>query len=273
MKPHELPVTLTIAGSDSGGGAGIQADLKTFQAFGCFGTSAITALTCQNTRGVSAVQAAHPGIVAGQLRDVLHDFPVRAAKTGMLFSADIIRTVAEVWQSEARNIPLIVDPVMVAASGARLLEQEAEQELSRYLSLATLITPNLPEASVLLAREVATLSEMREAARELHNRTRAAILLKGGHREGDRERPGEAIDVFFDGEVEELLSRPMLRTENTHGTGCTLSAGIAAGLAQGRSLLDAIAAARDYLQGAIEHAPRLGAGAGPLNHLWQMART
>lgn len=270
MSTKNLPVALSIAGSDSGGGAGIQADLKTFQAFGCFGTTAITAVTCQNTRGVSAVQGLHPGIVAGQIRDVLSDLPVRAAKTGMLFSAEIISAVADAWKESSRGIPLVIDPVMVAASGARLLEKDAEERLSLFLSQATLITPNLPEAAALLGRNIQTLNEMREAARELHNRTRAAVLLKGGHRDADNERRGEAVDVYFDGETEELLARERIVTENTHGTGCTLSAAIVAGLARGEDLLPAIRHARDFLQGAIRHAPALGSGAGPLNHMWRM---
>ncbi len=263
------PVTLSIAGSDSGGGAGIQADLKTFQAFGCFGTTAITAITCQNTTGVSAVQGIEPGIVAGQLRDVLSDFPVAAAKTGMLFSTAIIQTVADVWReaTAAKPIALVVDPVMVATSGDRLLESSAEQALQDFLKQATLITPNLPEAEVILGRAIGSLTEMHAAARELHAQTGAQILLKGGHRLQADERPGEAVDVFFDGRELRESTRPILNARNTHGTGCTLSAAIAAGLALGRSTLNAIEDARDFLQGAMANAPNLGAGSGPLNHM------
>lgn len=262
-------VTLTIAGSDSGGGAGIQADLKTFQAFGCFGTSAITAITCQNTRGVSAVQGIDPAIVRGQIVDVLDDFPVRAAKTGMLFSAEIIAAVADAWRAKGRDIPLVVDPVMVAASGARLLESAAERALIEFLSLATLITPNLPEASVILGRELATLADMERGARELHEKTGAAVLLKGGHRASESAASGEAVDLLFDQNGLQSYSRPVLSSKNTHGTGCTLSAAIAAGLANGANLSAAISAAKDYVHGAIEHAPGLGAGSGPLNHMWR----
>ena len=265
-----FPVKLTIAGSDSGGGAGIQADLKTFQAFGCFGTTAITAVTCQNTTGVSAVQGIEPGIVAGQLRDVLADFPVAAAKTGMLFSKEIIETVAQVWREiDSQRIPLVVDPVMVSTSGHRLLESAAEAALLDFLKYADLITPNLPEAEVLLGRPVLDLGAMHTAARELFEMTGARVLLKGGHRRRDVDRPGEAIDVFFDGENVQEFTRPVLNARNTHGTGCTLSAAIAAGLAHHRPIHVAVDDARDYLHGAMLHAPNLGAGSGPLNHFWR----
>ncbi|MCR9143428.1 MAG: bifunctional hydroxymethylpyrimidine kinase/phosphomethylpyrimidine kinase [bacterium] len=262
------PVALSIAGSDSSGGAGIQADLKTFQALGCFGTTAITAITCQNTTGVSAVQGIDPGIVAGQIRDVLADFPVAAAKTGMLFSAEIIAAVSEAWRTTAGQIPLVVDPVMVATSGHRLLETTAEAALIAFLQQATLITPNLPEAEVILERSIQSMTDMHAAARELQKQTRASVLLKGGHRLQSGERPGEAVDILFDGSNIEEIARPVLSTNSTHGTGCTLSAAIAAGLSQGQSLITAVHAARDYLHGAVQHAPGLGAGSGPLNHMW-----
>lgn len=267
--PETLPVTLTIAGSDSGGGAGIQADLKTFQAFGCFGTTAITAITCQNTTGVSAVQGIDPNIVAGQLEDVLADFPVAGAKTGMLFSAPIIEAISIVWQSTGKKIPLVIDPVMVSTSGHRLLESSAEAALLDFLKHASLITPNLPEAEVILGRSVQSLTDMQNAAREIHKRTGAQVLLKGGHRLQESKRIGEAIDVFFDGDQIQEFTRPVLDVRNTHGTGCTLSAAIAAELAHGRSMIKAIEAARDYLHGAIQNAPNLGAGSGPLNHMWR----
>ena len=263
------PVTLTIAGSDSGGGAGIQADLKTFQAFGCFGTTAITAITCQNTTGVSAVQGIDPEIVAGQIRDVLDDFPVAAAKSGMLFSAEIIKAIAQVWRDQARNIPLVIDPVMVSASGHRLLQVDAENELRNFMQYATLITPNLPEAGVLLGRDIQNLVQMQEAARALVNLVGTPVLLKGGHRLADARRNDEAIDLYCDGKDIQELVRPVLDARNTHGTGCTLSAAIAAGLARGQEPLEAIEKARDYLHGAMDRAPNLGAGSGPLNHMWR----
>ncbi len=263
-----LPVTLTIAGSDSGGGAGIQADLKTFHARGCFGTTAITAVTCQNTTGVSGVQAMTPDIVAGQIRAVFDDFPVAAVKTGMLFSAEIIAAVGDCLSDLNAAPPLVVDPVMVASSGDRLLEKSAEQAMIDFLSRAALITPNLPEAGVILERTIGTPAEMETAVFRLHERTGAQVLLKGGHRlQGDDAK--EVTDLFFDGR--ELRRFKSLRRDdkNTHGTGCTLSAAIAAGLAHGMEMEDAIRAAKDYLDGALVNAPGLGAGTGPLNHMWE----
>lgn len=266
-----LPVVLTIAGSDSGGGAGIQADLKTFHAFGCFGTTAITAVTCQNTTGVSAVQAIDPDIVAGQIRDVLVDLPVKAAKTGMLFSRDIMDAVRNTWKKYATNQPLIVDPVMIASSGDRLLEPDAEDALIEFLKEATLITPNLPEAEVILNESINSLDEMKNAARKLQEHTGASVLLKGGHRLS-QPIPGDGStvrDVFCSGDELEVLEFPMHPEKNTHGTGCTLSAAIAAGMAHDLSLLDSVRKAREFIDGAMKHAPGLGSGTGPLNHLWQ----
>jgi hydroxymethylpyrimidine kinase/phosphomethylpyrimidine kinase len=272
---QEIPVALTIAGSDSGGGAGIQADLKTFHALGCFGTSAVTAITCQNTTGVSAVQGVDPQIVTGQIRDVLADFPVRAAKTGMLFSREIIVAVRDEWRRSGAGIPLVIDPVMVAASGQRLLHESADLALIDFLSEAFLITPNLPEAEVILRRTtpsrktLSSLGDMEAAVIRLYEKCGTAVLLKGGHRVPDDERAGEAVDLYYDGTNQKQFARPVLPGRNTHGTGCTLSAAIAAGLARGHPILDAITEARDYLHGAIEHAPDLGAGSGPLNHMWR----
>ncbi|MCB1172658.1 MAG: bifunctional hydroxymethylpyrimidine kinase/phosphomethylpyrimidine kinase [Leptospiraceae bacterium] len=262
-----MPVTLTIAGSDSGGGAGIQADLKTFQALGCFGTSAITAITAQNTVGVSAVQAVTVDIVIAQVQAVLSDFPVQAAKTGMLFSAPIIEALADELRSRPR-IPLVMDPVMVATSGDRLLETAAENALRALLPQAALITPNLPEAEVLRGSRITSGSAAADAARELADTFHCMVLLKGGHRliEAADAADQNVIDIFYDGSQIHQISRPLLPGRNTHGTGCTLSAAITAGLAHGLSMLDAIHQARDYLQAAIAAAPGLGAGSGPLNH-------
>jgi len=260
-----LPVVLSIAGSDSSGGAGIQADLKTFQALGCFGTTAITAITCQNTRGVRDVQGITPAIVRGQIEAVLEDLPVRAIKTGMLFSVQIIDAIAGSLQSIA--VPLVIDPVMVASSGHRLLAEDAENALRDFLSHATIVTPNVPEAEVLLKREVHTLAQMEEACEDLHRSTGAAILLKGGHR---AQHDNTVHDVFFDGTLLEILSAPLMDSRHTHGTGCTLSAGIAAGLAKGFSLIESVRHAKEFLIGAIANAPSLGGGIGPLNHLWRM---
>ncbi|MBU42385.1 MAG: bifunctional hydroxymethylpyrimidine kinase/phosphomethylpyrimidine kinase [Spirochaetaceae bacterium] len=263
-----LPVVLTIAGSDSGGGAGIQADLKTFQALGCFGTTAITAITCQNTTGVSAVQAIDPDIVAGQIRDVLTDLPVQAAKTGMLFSRDIMDAVRNTWKKYAEKQALIVDPVMVASSGDRLLEPDAEDALIEFLNEATLITPNLPEAEVILNKNIDNLDAMKKAAKELNEQTGAAVLLKGGHRLSESQKAEKVTDVLFYEDKLELMEFPLYPEKNTHGTGCTLSAAIAAGMAKGLTLLDAVREARKFIDGAIKNAAGIGAGTGPLNHLW-----
>ena len=263
-----LPVVLTIAGSDSGGGAGIQADLKTFQALGCYGTTAITAITCQNTTGVSAVQAIDPDIVAGQLRVVLIDFPVVAAKTGMLFSRDIMDAVRNTWKKYAQKQALIVDPVMVASSGDRLLEPDAEDALIEFLNEATLIAPNLPEAEVILNANITNLEEMKEAARKLHEQTGASVLLKGGHRLSESSKNEKVSDVLFHAGELEVLEFPLYPEKNTHGTGCTLSAGITAAMAQNMDLPAAVKLAREFIDGAIKNAPGLGSGTGPLNHLW-----
>lgn len=257
-----LPVALTIAGSDSGGGAGIQADLKTFSAFRTFGTSAITAITVQDTRGVTGVHAVPIDIVAAQIAVVAEDLRPAAVKTGMLASADLVDAVADAIRT-ARLRNYVLDPVMVATSGDRLLAEQAELRIrARLLPLAELVTPNLDEASLLLGREVRTPDAMRSAAREMVELGARAALLKGGHLEGD-----ELVDVLFDGENLHEWRRARIDTRHTHGTGCTLSAAVAAGLAHGRPLLTAVADALDYVHRAIVSAPGLGAGHGPLNHL------
>ena len=265
-----LPVLLSVAGSDSGGGAGIQADLKTFQAFGGFGTTALTAVTCQNTQGISAIQGIDPEIVRAQIKKVLEDFPVSAAKTGMLFSAEVITTVCRTLTEDAPQLKLVVDPVMVASSKDRLLEKEAEQELIAFLSHASLITPNLPEAEIILNRSIVSIKDMKEGAKELYEKYKAIVLLKGGHRKSSEE-PQTAVDIYYDGKrnFQEVLTYPRLGNKNTHGTGCTLSAAITAGLGKGQEYYQAVLAARAYLQKAIENAPALGSGIGPVNHLWQ----
>lgn len=261
---RQIPVALTIAGSDSGGGAGIQADLKTFHAYGCFGTSAITAVTCQNTLGVQGVEGISPENVACQIRAVLGDFPVQAVKMGMLFSARIIREVRKIWEEgSAGSIPLVVDPVMVSTSGHRLLADDAISELSEFLQIATLITPNIPEAEVLLGREIRSGSDMEASIRELRDKTGVAVLLKGGH----REESNWIIDyLLIDGDPI-LIKKPRQNTKNTHGTGCTLSAAITAGLARGENLEAAVIKARDYLERVMRNAPGFGKGKGPMNHM------
>lgn len=257
----ERRVALTIAGSDSGGGAGIQADLKTFQAFGVFGTSAITAITAQNTLGVRAVQKIEPDVVAEQIRAVAEDLEPQAAKTGMLADAPIIETVAATL-AEVGLTQLVLDPVMVAKSGDPLLQNDAVGALTTHLlPLADIVTPNLPEAAILAGRSVETVEDMKAAAEAILDKGAGSILLKGGHLQGD-----VLVDVFFDGADWHEWTDTRLNTRHTHGTGCTLSAAICAGLALGHSRIDAIGRARDYTRRAIESAPQLGAGHGPLNH-------
>lgn len=260
---------LTIAGSDSGGGAGIQADLRTFAAHGLLGTSAITAVTAQNTLGVRAWETLSPGLVAAQIEAVLDDLPVRAAKTGMLGAQSIIEAVAATWSRRAPAIPLVIDPVMVATSGHRLLDARAEGAMHELLSLATVVTPNRPEAAVLsgLPLEAPALAHAEAIARHA---PRATIVIKGGHLAGD----GPAVDVVRrpDGARYELVA-PWVHTTNTHGTGCTFSAAIVANLALGASLDDALSAAKHYLTRALEHALPLGSGHGPVDHLWALTQS
>lgn len=258
------PRALTIAGSDSGGGAGIQADLKTFSAFGVYGASAITAITAQNTVGVRAVHEVPPEIVAAQIDAVLDDIGADAAKTGMLSSVPIIEAVAD--RLRARSFaPLVVDPVMVAKSGDALLRPEAVRALVELLlPMATVVTPNAPEATVLSGVEVCDAASAREAARRIHVLGPALVIVKGGHLDGER-----SDDLLFDGRSFEILSGRRVDTPHTHGTGCTFSAAIAACLALGMEPLAAAREARAFLQGAIEHAEPLGAGRGPVNHLWR----
>ena len=261
------PCALTIAGSDSGGGAGIQADLKTIMMQGCYGLSVITALTAQNTCAVSAIEAPTPGFVAEQLRAVRADFPIRAAKTGMLFSEAVIEAVAKGLAD--KDFPLVVDPVCVAQSGARLLLPEAvEAILTRMAPLADLLTPNRLEAELLAGLPIGGKADAGEVIRRLLARGAKAVLLKGGHFEIGQTPDSLVTDrlVLADGR-EWTLSRPFVATRNTHGTGCTLSAAVAGHLALGKPLPEAVAAARDYLQLALETSWDLGEGDGPVNHL------
>lgn len=254
-------VALTIAGSDSGGGAGIQADLKTFHAFGVFGTSAVTAITAQNTMTVSAVHAVPLEVVGAQIDAVVDDLDPAATKTGMLATAALVVLVARAI-TRHRLERFVLDPVMVATSGDSLLDKDAEEALVReLLPQAELITPNLHEACILTGREVTTLADMRWAARELVRMGARAALVKGGHLTEDK-----AVDVLWDGRVERTWSRPRLPAMNTHGTGCTLSAGVTASLALGVSLQDAVDRAVDFVARAIATAPDLGRGHGPVNH-------
>ena len=255
-------VALTIAGSDSGGGAGIQADLRTFAAHGLHGASAITAVTAQNSVAVTAYVALEPAMVAAQIDAVASDMAVAAAKTGMLANAGIVAAVAAAV--ERHRFPfLVVDPVMVAKSGDRLLDAAAEKAYERLYPLATVLTPNLPEAEALLGRPVRTREAMRRAAEDLRARGPRAVVVKGGHLEGD----AEAVDVFADGTRLLELSAPRIDTIHTHGTGCTYSAAIAARLALGHELLEAVRGAKEYLTQAIRGAYAVGRGPGPVDHL------
>ncbi|HEX6064919.1 MAG TPA: bifunctional hydroxymethylpyrimidine kinase/phosphomethylpyrimidine kinase [Longimicrobiales bacterium] len=256
-----IPVALTIAGSDSSGGAGIQADLKTFHAFGVFGTSALTAITAQNTRGVSAVHAVPADIVREQVHVVANDFDVRACKTGMLATRELVQLVGEVIRGEKLK-NYVLDPVMVATSGDRLLDSNAEAAiLEHLLPLCAIVTPNLDEAAILAGFSVANESDMHKAAVALVSRGAQAALVKGGHLQ-----QGQVVDVFYDGADFTLFRKDKIVTTSTHGTGCTLSAGIAAGLALGHPLDVAVSHALDFVDRAIREAPGLGHGSGPLNH-------
>ena len=261
------PTALTIAGSDSGGGAGIQADLKTFAALGVFGTSAITAVTVQNTKGVSGVQELSPEIVAAQIRAVADDIGVDAAKTGMLASAPIVGAVADAI-GEMRIANLVVDPVSVSKHGHPLLAEDAVSELrTRILPLASLVTPNLPEASALAGFRVGSTDLMQDAAETIQAMGPSAVLVKGGHLE-DAER---APDLFFDGDRMIWIDAERIRTANTHGTGCVLSSAIAAHLARGADLLDAVRAGKAFVTEAIRHALTIGQGIGPVDPAWGIA--
>ncbi len=254
VKSEKLPVALTIAGSDSGGGAGIQADLKTFASLGVHGTSAITCVTAQNPKRVLGIQPCRPEIVRQQIEAVMVEFHPAAAKTGMLFSAEIIRSVARFF-GRGRRFPLIVDPVMVSTSGSRLLKPSAIEVLKRELiPLSALVTPNLPEAEVLVGRELKSLEDMRWAAKEIHRRFGCAALVKGGHLNNARE----AADIFFDGKDELLLTAPFLKGVSTHGTGCTYSAAIVGYLALGSRLTEAVIRAKEYISQAIAQSRKAG---------------
>jgi hydroxymethylpyrimidine/phosphomethylpyrimidine kinase len=259
-----MHTALTIAGSDSGGGAGIQADLKTFAAHGVFGTCAITAVTAQNTLGVTAWEALSADLVIAQIEAVVGDMGAEAVKTGMLANVAIVEAVAATIRG--LDLPqVVVDPVMIAKGGDRLLEEAAVQAIrSELLPCARVVTPNIPEAEVLAGMSIRSLNDMREAGRRILGLGPGVVLVKGGHREGD-----DVIDVICSADATYDLRSPRLRTRHTHGTGCTLASAIAANLARGLDIADAILRARDYLVGAIEHAPGIGKGHGPLNHFWR----
>jgi len=261
-----VPKALTIAGSDSGGGAGIQADLKTFSALGVYGSTVITALTAQNTKEVIDVLETPVAMVRAQIDAVMTDIGADAVKTGMLSSAEIIGEVAA-GVRRFRIEKLVVDPVMVAKSGDRLLRADAVGAvLELLLPLTFIVTPNIPEAEVLSGRSIASEADMGEAARAIHARGARFVVVKGGHLEGD------AVDIVFDGSNVERFTSPRVNTRNTHGTGCTFSAAITARLAVGRDARDAIADAKAYLYGALLNSYEVGAGHSPVHHFYQLWR-
>ena len=259
------PITaLTIAGSDSSGGAGIQADLKTFAALGVYGTSAITAITAQNTVGVIEMLPLSADLVTAQIEAVAGDITLHATKTGMLATAAIVEAVAAAIKE--LELPLVVvDPVMISKSGARLLDDDGIQMLrAELLPRCVVVTPNIPEAEVLSGRRIGSIEHARAAAHDIHQIGGSAVVITGGHGDGD-----EIVDLLFDGGMFTELRTARIDTRNTHGTGCTFASAVAAHLALGHSIVDAVVAAQAYVLGAIQHALPLGRGHGPLDHFWK----
>lgn len=256
-----IPVALTIAGSDPSGGAGIQADLKTFHQFGVYGEAVITLITVQNTRTVSRVDVLDPGLVGDQLAAVLEDIPPHAAKTGALGSASVISAVARVWKQA--TAPLVVDPVMISKHGAPLIAEEARAALvADLLPVSYLVTPNVHEAEVLAGFAIRNVRDARRAAEWVARLGPGAVLVKGGHLEGE----ADAVDVLFDSGAVQEFRTPRFETQNTHGTGCTFSAAITAELAKGTALAEAVLRAKRFIAEAIRTNPGLGGGFGPVNH-------
>jgi hydroxymethylpyrimidine/phosphomethylpyrimidine kinase len=261
-----VPVAMTIAGSDSGGGAGIQADLRTFAFHKVHGTSALTCVTAQNTLGVTRVDALPPESVAAQIEAVVKDIGVQAVKTGMLLNREIIASVADqVKALELRN--LVVDPVMVSRTGAQLIDDEAIATLrTALIPLATILTPNRYEAQILTGKDIDSLEDMKAAAQQIHQLGAKAVLVKGGGMQGGLR----GVDVWFDGQRLEILTTEAVETTNTHGTGCTLSAAIVANLALGAEPISATRLAKDYVTAALKHALSLGSGQGPVGHFYKL---
>ena len=255
---------MTIAGSDSGGGAGIQADLKTFAALGVYGASTLTAITAQNTVAVITVHELPTDLIAAQIDAVITDIGVDAVKTGMLSSVAIVEVVAQELKRHGIT-NLVVDPVMVAKSGDALLRQEAVDSLrTRLVPLAAVVTPNIPEAETLTGREIVSDEDMRRAAEEIVAMGARAVVVKGGHRDGP------ATDLYYDGFRFQEFSAPRFDTVNTHGTGCTFASAVAAGLAQGKDVIAAVAQAKEYVTGAIRNSYPLGQGHGPVHHFYRI---
>jgi len=271
-----MRTALTIAGSDSSGGAGIQADLKTFAAFGLYGASAITAITVQSTKGVEAVAPLAADLVTAQIEAVAGDLALHATKIGMLATAAIVEAVAAAI--EELELPLVVlDPVLVSTSGERLLDPDGVQTLCMELMpLARVVTPNIPEAEALSGRTIGSAQQAREAARRIHDMGAASVIVTGGHAvwDGDTGPRAEGagpqiIDLLFDGHVFHEFRTARIDTRPTHGTGCTFASAVAAGLALGRELPDAVARAQQYVAGAVAHALGIGHGCGPIDHFWE----
>ncbi len=256
----EIARILTIAGSDSSGGAGVQADIKTACAFGVYASAAITAITAQNTKGVDKVEILGADMVEAQINSVLSDIGADIVKTGMLGNSDIIRAVAKCLEED--DTGLVLDPVMVATSGDRLLDESAVEILkSKLFPLADIVTPNIPEAEVLTGQKIKDSDDMIKAGRAILQMGAGAVLMKGGHLSGKT-----LIDILLDGDGENIMISPRIHTHNTHGTGCTLASAIASLLAKGYELSEAVIQAREFVHQAIKTAPKLGAGNGPLNH-------
>ena len=260
-----MHIALTIAGSDSGGGAGIQADLKTFAAFGVYGTTAVTAVTAQNTTGVSAWEAVSTDLVIAQIEATASDLVPAAVKTGMLGTAAIVEAVAATI--EELDLPnLVVDPVMIAKGGSRLLDEDAVRAMTAELiPRAEVVTPNVPEAEILAGGTIRTIGDMRVAAQRIRTLGARVVVIKGGHLTGD-----EVVDLVVSADGEFEIRGPRIATRHTHGTGCTFAAAIAAALALGQPIEHAVRGARTYVEGAIREAPQLGHGHGPLNHFWRV---
>jgi hydroxymethylpyrimidine/phosphomethylpyrimidine kinase len=268
-----MRTALTIAGSDSSGGAGIQADLKTFAAFGIYGVSAITAVTAQSTRGIEAALALAADFVTAQIEAVAGDFTIDATKIGMLANAAIVEAVAAAIAE--LDLPLvIVDPVLVSSSGERLLDEDGVRALcAELLPRARVVTPNIPEAEALSGGSIESMADVYEAARRIHDLGPGAVIITGGHGHekglGLRAEGSEVVDLLFDGHTFHELRASRVESPHTHGTGCTFASAIAAGLALGRELPEAAARAQQYVAGAIAHAPGIGHGRGPLDHFWE----
>ena len=259
----KIPKAMTIAGSDSGGGAGVQADLKTFAALGVYGASTLTAITAQNTVAVTAVHEIPTDVITAQIDAVLTDIGADAVKTGMLSSSDIIECVCEALEVHGVQ-RLVVDPVMIAKSGDALLREDAIGSLrTRLLPLAMVVTPNIPEAEALTETTIVSDADVRRAAEAIVGMGARSVVVKGGHREGP------ATDLFYDGKEFKKFTAPRFDTVNTHGTGCTFASAVAAGLARGMMVTDAVALAKDYVTEGIRHSFSIGQGYGPLNHFYR----